>query len=180
VISFRRIPLTVNWLPNFPLPFSPGAGCRFYRLPHHAVQHGDCIVINQRRKRVESASHAGRVKCEETIEVKLLSLVVCLRLFCSSVRLLTNLPLSSCRSDSSKHSTWLAVVRPQATGDLREEGAAGRRAGRPGLGPDDGRASPADGPAGSSLRADRALESSDQPSWSSSAAAVAAAAPAGT
>jgi len=35
VISFRRIPLTVNWLPNFPLPFLPGAGCRFYRCPFY-------------------------------------------------------------------------------------------------------------------------------------------------
>jgi len=35
VISFRRIPLTVNWLPNFPLPFLLGAGCRFYRCPFY-------------------------------------------------------------------------------------------------------------------------------------------------
>ena len=43
VLSFRGIPLTVNWLPNFPLPFSPVAlfsvahfflsGCPNFRCP---------------------------------------------------------------------------------------------------------------------------------------------------
>jgi len=30
VLSFREIPLTVNWLPNFPLPFLQGAGCPIF------------------------------------------------------------------------------------------------------------------------------------------------------
>jgi len=33
VLSFRWIPLTVNWLPNFPLSFLPVAGCPIFRCP---------------------------------------------------------------------------------------------------------------------------------------------------
>ena len=33
VFSFRGIPLTVNWLPNFPLPFLPVDGCPIFRCP---------------------------------------------------------------------------------------------------------------------------------------------------